>query len=141
MKVSRKRKASPVIPSASTGDIAFLLIIFFMATTKFDVKEGIKLVLPKATEENSEKTKSLTLTEKEMTRIQIQADGSIVINKEAPRRFDNSQLEALIKAKQDVNPKMLFKVITDREAKYSDMINVLDRLKGQKAENISLSTN
>ena len=141
MKVSRKRKGSPVIPSASTGDIAFLLIIFFMATTKFDVKEGIKLVLPKATEENSEKTQSLTLTEKEMNRIQIQADGTIVINKEAPRRFENSQLESLIKAKQDVNPKMLFKVITDREAKYSDMINVLDRLKAQKAENISLSTN
>lgn len=141
MKVSRKRKNNPEIPSCSTGDIAFLLIIFFMATTKFDVKEGIKLVLPKAAEENSEKTQSLTLTEKEMTRMQIQADGTIIINKEAPRRFENSALEALIKAKQEVNPKMLFKVITDREAKYSDMVNVLDRLKAQKAENISLSTN
>ncbi|MCD8481149.1 MAG: biopolymer transporter ExbD [Candidatus Cloacimonetes bacterium] len=28
------------------SDIAFLLIIFFMATTKFDVKEGIRIVLP-----------------------------------------------------------------------------------------------
>jgi biopolymer transport protein ExbD len=141
MKVSRKRKGNADIPTASTGDIAFLLIIFFMATTKFDVKEGIKLVLPKAAEENSEQTQSLTLTEKEMTRMQIQADGTIVINKDAPRRFENADLEALIKAKQDMNPKMLFKVITDREAKYSDMINVLDRLKAQKAENISLSTN
>ncbi|HRY84081.1 MAG TPA: biopolymer transporter ExbD [Candidatus Cloacimonadota bacterium] len=141
MKVSRKRKGNADIPTASTGDIAFLMIIFFMATTKFDVKEGIKLVLPKAAEENSEQTQSLTLTEKEMTRMQIQADGTIVINKEAPRRFENNDLEALIKAKQEMNPKMLFKVITDREAKYSDMVNVLDRLKAQKAENISLSTN
>ena len=52
------------IPTASTGDIAFLLIIFFMSTTKFDVKEGIKLVLPQAAEVESGKTQTLTLTEK-----------------------------------------------------------------------------
>ena len=46
MKIARKRRLKAEIPTASTGDIAFLLIVFFMATTKFDVKEGIKLVLP-----------------------------------------------------------------------------------------------
>ncbi len=141
MKIGRKRKGRSEIPQASMSDIAFLLIIFFMATTKFDVKEGIKLVLPKATESESEQTQSLTLTEKEMTRMQILSDGTLVINKEAPRKYENYELEALIKAKQKINPKMLFKVITDREAKYSEMVNVLDRLKAAKAENISLSTN
>ena len=36
---------------------------------------------------------------------------------------------------------MIFKVITDREAQYNEMIRVVDRLKAQKAEKISLSTN
>jgi biopolymer transport protein ExbD len=141
MKIGRKRKGKVEIPTASTADIAFLLIIFFMATTKFDVKEGIKIVLPQATEKQEGKTQSLTLTEKEMTRLQITADGQIVVNKEAPRTIENAELDNLIQQKVKINPDMIFKVITDREAKYSEMVRVVDRLKAAKIEKISLSTN
>jgi len=141
MKIGRKRKAKSEIPTASTSDIAFLLIIFFMATTKFDVKEGIKIVLPQATQKQEGQTQSLTLTEKEMTRLQILADGLIVVNKEAPRTLENNDLDALIQQKVKVNPDMIFKVITDREAKYSETVRVVDRLKAAKIEKISLSTN
>ncbi len=141
MKIARKRKAKSEIPTASTSDIAFLLIIFFMATTKFDVKEGIKIVLPQATEKQEGQVQSLTLTEKEMTRLQIMADGQIVVNKEAPRNIENSELDALIQKKVKENQDMIFKVITDREANYSEMVRVVDRLKAAKIEKISLSTN
>ena len=128
------------IPTASTGDIAFLLIIFFMSTTRFDVKEGIKLVLPQAAEVESGKTQTLTLTEKEMTRIQILPDGQIILNREAPRFLDSSELDVIIQQKVKINPDMIFKVITDRDTKYSEMIRVVDRLKAAKIEKISLST-
>jgi biopolymer transport protein ExbD len=141
MKIGRKRKAKSEIPTASTSDIAFLLIIFFMATTKFDVKEGIKIVLTQATQKQEGQTQSLTLTEKEMTRLQILADGLIVVNKEAPRALENNDIDALIQQKVKINPDMIFKVITDREAKYSEMVRVVDRLKAAKIEKISLSTN
>ena len=141
MKIGRKRKAKSEIPTASTSDIAFLLIIFFMATTKVDVKEGIKIVLPQATQKQEGQTQSLTLTEKEMTRLQINADGQIVVNKEAPRTIENVELDNLIQQKVKINPDMIFKVITDREAKYSEMVRVVDRLKAAKIEKISLSTN
>ncbi|HOH46480.1 MAG TPA: biopolymer transporter ExbD [Candidatus Cloacimonadota bacterium] len=140
MKIGRKRKGKTEIPTSSMSDIAFLLIIFFMATTKFDVKEGIKLVLPQATEEQ-EGSQTLTLTEKEMTRFQIVPDGTVAVNKDNPRRFDAATLDALIKTKLRENPQMIFKVITDRDARYEHMIFVVDRLKAQKAEKISLSTN
>ena len=141
MKIGRKRKGKAEIPTASTADIAFLLIVFFMATTKFDVKEGIKIVLPQATQKQETPVKSLTLTEKEMTRLQITADGQIVVNKEAPRTIENSELDALIQQKVKINPDMIFKIITDREAKYNEMVRVVDRLKAAKIEKISLSTN
>jgi len=141
MKIGRKRKGKAEIPTSSMSDIAFLLIIFFMATTKFDVKEGIKIVLPQAAQESSEKVETITLTEKEMTRMQILPDGTIVINKESPREIGNPELDALIKQKLDINDQMIFKVITDREAKYSETIRVVDRLKAANAEKISLSTN
>ena len=140
MKIGRKRKGKAAIPTASMSDIAFLLIIFFMSTTKFDVKEGIKLVLPQAAESQENKTKTLTLTEKEMTRLQIFPDGQIAVNREAPRYIDSEELAVIIQQKVQINPDMIFKVITDREAKYNDMIRVIDRLKAAKIEKISLST-
>ena len=116
MKIGRKRKGKAEIPTSSMSDIAFLLIIFFMATTKFDVKEGIKIVLPQATEKQENQVQSLTLTEKEMTRLQILADGQIVVNKEAPRTIESGELDDLIQQKVKENQDMIFKVITDREA-------------------------
>jgi biopolymer transport protein ExbD len=123
------------------SDIAFLLIIFFMATTKFDVKEGIKIVLPQSSTSTTENVETLTLTEKEMTRFQIMPDGSIAVNKEAPRTIESTELDAMIQKKVELNDQMIFRVITDREAKYSETIRVVDRLKAAKAEKISLSTN
>ncbi len=141
MKIGRKRKGKAEIPTSSMSDIAFLLIIFFMATTKFDVKEGIKIVLPQAAADSAEKVETLTLTENEMTRMQILANGLIVINKESPREIANTELDVIIKDRLAVNNQMIFKVITDREANYSEMIRVVDRLKAADAEKISLSTN
>lgn len=142
MKISRKRKGKVSIPTASTADIAFLLIVFFMSTTKFDVKEGIKLVLPAMAPDNSEgKAETIQLGEDKMTRLQVQEDGTIILNKEAARHIEDAELDAIIQQKLRVNQDMIFRVITDRNAQYKDMIRVVDRLKAQKAEKISLSTN
>ena len=40
---------SEVIPTASMADITFLLIIFFMVGTVFNVEKGIEMNLPKST--------------------------------------------------------------------------------------------
>jgi biopolymer transport protein ExbD len=141
MKIGRKRKGKAEIPTSSMSDIAFLLIVFFMATTKFDVKEGIRIVLPQAAEEGSEQSQNLTLTENEMTRLQITEDGRLAVNNDAPRNFESGELDALIQQKLKINQQMIFKVITDREATYNNMIRVVDRLKAANIEKISLSTN
>lgn len=141
MKIGRKRKSKAEIPTASMSDIAFLLIIFFMATTKFDVKEGIRMVLPRPAPDDDEKTEIITLTEKEMTRVQITPTGLIAINNDAPADIDNRELDTIIKDKLDENREMIFRIITDRDAKYNDMIRVVDRLKAANVEKISLSTN
>ncbi|MGB4309506.1 MAG: biopolymer transporter ExbD, partial [Candidatus Cloacimonadaceae bacterium] len=142
MNISRKRKGKVSIPTASTADIAFLLIVFFMSTTKFDVKEGIKLVLPAMAPDSSEgKAETIQLGEDKMTRLQVQEDGTIILNKEAARHIEDAELDAIIQQKLRVNQDMIFRVITDRNAQYKDMIRVVDRLKAQKAEKISLSTN
>jgi biopolymer transport protein ExbD len=117
MKISRKRKKGADIPTASTADIAFLLIIFFMATTKFDV------------------------TEDKMLKIFITGNGEIMLNDENVGVFNQTLIDERIKQALKLNSKMIFSVKTDREAKYNEMIRILDRLKASGAEMISLSTN
>jgi biopolymer transport protein ExbD len=75
-----------------------------------------------------------------MTRFQIRADGTIGINDEVPRVIENFELDSIITSKLKLNELMIFRIITEREAKYSEMVRVIDRLKAAKAEKISLST-
>ncbi len=136
--IKRKRKAGLTIPTASTGDIAFLLIIFFMSTTKFDTKIGLGLTLPPAAVEGAEKVK---IAEKNMTRIFISKDGQFLVNDQLMARQDLPKLEDMIRKSVSENPKMVISLKTDREASYDDMIMVLDRLQKAGAAKIALSTN
>lgn len=54
MKLERKRKQLGGIPTASLSDVAFLLLIFFLTTTKFDIKKGLGLVLPPPSDPSQE---------------------------------------------------------------------------------------
>ena len=65
-----KPKASGDIPDASLPDIAFLLLIFFLVTTTFEVQKGIAYKLPRKPDENIEEvvieeTNRLVLTVKQ----------------------------------------------------------------------------
>jgi biopolymer transport protein ExbD len=155
MKVSRRIKKKAEIPTASTGDIAFLLIIFFMSTTKFDVKEGVKVQLNKALPSQQQSTTEIKLTEQEMTRIEITENGFLSINNQEPRYFSDADLDKLIKDKvemrEEINRKstspevkkvkMLFLVKTNSEAKYSEMVRVVDHLVTYRDRSmISIST-
>ena len=55
MELRRKRKDLGGIPTASMSDVAFLLLVFFLSTTKFDIKKGLGLVLPAAAEKAEKK--------------------------------------------------------------------------------------
>ena len=156
MKIPKKKRMSVAIPTTSTGDISFLLIVFFMATTKFDVKEGVKVMLNKASMADQEVPQTqIKLTEREMTRLEITESGMIKVNTEEPRIYSDAELDKLIRDKVEWREKlsssssdpveralkMLFLVKTDSEAKYSDMVRVVDHLVPYRDRSqISIST-
>jgi len=47
MAIKKRKTIAAAIPTASMADIAFLLIVFFMVTTKFDV-DRTRVTLPKS---------------------------------------------------------------------------------------------
>jgi len=135
MKIARKRKSLGGIPTASMSDVAFLLLVFFLSTTKFDIKKGLGLVLPPA---STMADKKVRLKDENITKVWINKDGLVAVNQE---EIPLNQLEATIRNLVKNNPDMVISLKTDRKSKYHHMVSVLDKLQASGAEKISLSTN
>jgi len=135
MKLGRKRKNLGGIPTTSTSDISFLLLVFFLSTTTFDIKKGLGLVLPPASDPTQQKAK---IKDENLTKVWINKDGIVAVNESEVPLED---LEKVIRNKVKGNPDMVVSLKTDRKSNYEYMVRVLDLLQAAGAEKISLSTN
>jgi len=131
---SKKPRLIPKIPTSSMADVAFLLLVFFLVTTKFDVKEGLGLVLPPHTESGGQKVK---IKQENLTKIKVNRRGDIAVNDEIVTPVE---LERIVNEKITENPKMVFVLEADRRAKYEMMVRALDRLLAAGSQTVSLST-
>ncbi len=129
-KVRKKAK----IPTASMADVAFLLLVFFLVTTKFDIKKGLGLVLPPHAESGGKKVK---IKKKSLTKIMVNSKGQIAVDN---KLTSLSQLKKVVKQKLLDNPKMVFVLEAERHCKYNMMVQTLDKLLSAGAQTISLST-
>ena len=128
------------IPTASMSDIAFLLLVFFLSTTKFDIKKGLGLVLPPTAELPD--VQKVKLKDENITKVLINKEGKILLKTfDSEESIQMNQLEEKIKAIVSGNPDMVISLKTDRKAKYQYIVMALDRLQSAGAEKISLSTN
>ena len=140
MELRRKRKNTGGIPTASMSDIAFLLLVFFLSTTKFDIKKGLGLVLPPTAELPD--VQKVKLKDENITKVLINKEGKILLKTfDSEETIQMNQLEAKINGIVSGNPDMVISLKTDRKAKYQYMVMALDRLQAAGAEKISLSTN
>ncbi len=135
----RKRKDLGGIPTASMSDVAFLLLVFFLSTTKFDIKKGLGIVLPAVSDGTQKKVK---LKDDNLTKIWIDKDGIITLISGGDERVvPMNELQKIIHKIVNDNPDMVISLKTDRKSKYQYMVKVLDKLQASGAEKISLSTN
>ena len=122
----KKSKVSDGVNMASTADIAFLLLIFFLVTTTFPKDKGLSIVLPEPGEEAQVSQKNILI-------VDVKRGESQQIVQMRP-----SEIEGLWRQEVSANPNMIAAVKTDPEAPYKFMIDVLDALKRANAERISL---
>ena len=117
MKLKQTRKPEAVIPVAAMSDIAFLLIIFFMLTSKL-TEQGIDLKLPKAE----------TAEEKEVKQMSIVVDRTNrVYYNGAPATFQELETElgkGLEKATKDEEKVVSIK--GDATSQYETVFNCID---------------
>jgi len=135
MLLKTRTRVSTEIPTASTADIAFLLIIFFLVTTVFSDDKGLQLVLPEATAEQ------VKISRKNIFHIFIYPDGQISIKRGRDpheQMVAKDDIQGIMRAELDANPNLIAAVKVDENSSYKDMIDVLDELQLAEATRISI---
>jgi biopolymer transport protein ExbD len=133
MAFKRKSKVAAEIPSASMSDIAFLLLIFFMTTTIFNVEKGIRLVLPA-------EGPSMKVKQTHIITVEVAEDGSIYLKtpdgtKPIPSKgLLKDELEKRLA--KDSELALIFEV--SEKANYEMMIDVFDEIKKANFQRIAL---
>ncbi len=133
-KTGSRERSRPNIPTASMGDIAFLIIIFFMTTSIFSRDKGLKIVLPEIGEEVKIKSENI------MT-VRVSPEGKVLIEDPVTKEFQVvtvPEVRDLVAAKLAANPDVAIALRVSRRAPYQTMVDVFDELKMAKAERISL---
>ncbi len=126
----RKKKAPPEVSMASTSDIAFLLLIFFIVSTVFNLEMGLTMILPSGQTESAAK-----VSRKNILEVKAHSDNTVTIAG-APVRVD--AIEDIVRDAQDANPKVVVVIETSPEANYGIMVDILDELKKAQIRKISL---
>ena len=140
MKLGRQKKVSSEIPTASTADIAFLLIVFFMVTTVFSATRGLQFDLPK-----EEDDQAVQIEEIAATYIQILPGGDILVDR-SPMELSELLNYLEPKMKEGVgNPNKPVIIRPDPDSEYRYLVDVYDELKqadkrGFYVKNISIPT-
>ncbi len=133
MAFKRKSKVSADIPAASMSDIAFLLLVFFMTTTIFNVEKGIRLVLPA-------EGPSLKVKQTHIITVQVAEDGSIyLITPDGTKPIPSKGLlkdELEKRLAKDSELALIFEV--SEKANYEMMIDVFDEIKKANFQRIAL---
>lgn len=130
----KKTKVSGEVPMASTADIAFLLLIFFLVTTVFPKDKGLAIVLPEQSEE-------VQVSQKNILHLVIQPTGVVDVKRGESQQVQQmraQEIEGLWRQEVAANPNLIAAVKTHPDAPYKFMVDVLDALHSANAERISL---
>jgi biopolymer transport protein ExbD len=125
----RPAQTPPEISQASTADIAFLLLIFFISTTVFEQEFGMQVLLPGLG------GKSVKVKRDNVLTVRAASDGAIYIE-DAPTPL--REVRGVLEGRLEANENLIISIETEGEAAYQRMIDVLDEVKAAGAERFSI---
>jgi len=129
MRIRRPRMPAAEIPQASQADIAFLLLIFFIATTEIGAEFGLQMILPGLGGKSAQVKRENVLT------ITADAAGGVYVRNEA---IALRELRNVIEGELAGNPNLIVSIETDGDARYELMVDVLDEVKLAQAPRFSI---
>ena len=126
---NRYRDDDEPIPTASMADITFLLIVFFMVSTVFDVSRGIRMRLPATATQQDIVDRGVTIS--------IDATHTLFLD---GKQAELSGLGKAVLDKLAGRSEGFVLIKSDQEVPYRYVVNVLDELLQAGISNIALPT-
>jgi biopolymer transport protein ExbD len=135
MKIKKTKSLEAQIPTASMADIAFLLIVFFMISTVFQV-DKTNVALPSSN--NGTRTEVV----KESAFVVITAEGTIKASdgQEDSALVNIEDIGIMAAAWMKARPSQPVVVKADKEAKYRYVDDVLEELRNAGVTNLKFLT-
>lgn len=130
-KIQRTRKKDTAIPSCSMGDIAFLLLLFFMVSTVF-VQEK-KFWVERERWPMAESIERVPRNN--TTTIYVMRNETILLD-DVPTKIESEEdvyVSTTLRSKKSENPDLIVCFRTDRDTKYGVMSDVMRQLQDAEA--------
>jgi biopolymer transport protein ExbD len=118
------------IPMESMADIAFLLLIFYLASAVLRTEAGLEVELPRA-------QNTMRQPREQITHIWIDAEGRVMIN---DLYVDYGDIAPTLVRKLRENPNLIIAINSDRRTRYRYMQRVLEEMKKAEAVRVSFTT-
>ncbi len=122
------------VTMASTSDISFLLLIFFIVSTIFAEEQGLIMILPG---KQKTETDTVKVAESNIATLRINYDNSLTLDR---KPIELAQVKSLIEARILANEKTVVVLETHPDAHYGTMVAALDELKLANARKLTLKT-
>lgn len=115
MFVRRNKRQVPGVNTASTADISFMLLIFFLVTTSMDVDKGLFRLLPSPEPQKQLKTETI-VDKNTLMALHVTADNRLLLN---DKPIEVSRLKGeIIQFVNRLGNRHLISIESDREADY-----------------------
>ena len=115
MFVRRNKRQVPGLNTASTADISFMLLIFFLVTTSMDVDKGLFRLLPSPEPQKQLKTETI-VDKNTLMALHVTADNRLLLN---DKPVEVSRLKGeIIQFVNRLGNRHLISIESDREADY-----------------------
>ncbi|MDQ6995963.1 MAG: biopolymer transporter ExbD [Mariprofundus sp.] len=130
MKLRQKKRMDYLVDITPLVDVVFLMLIFFMVSTTFNVSSSLKLDLPSS---------NATVQPKEIKQvtISINADGALYVQDE-PVLDKDLRKRVLNVSKGDPNMRVVLRA--DAETHHKRVVYVLDTLRGLGMSKVGIAT-
>ncbi|MEC5217711.1 biopolymer transport protein ExbD [Actimicrobium sp. GrIS 1.19] len=130
MKVQNEAKPYDTINVTPMLDLAYVLLVIFIVMTTASV-QGLKINLPKPS------NKPPTQEKKEVRIIQIQADGSLMLNGAG---LTMPELESRLASARARDPEMPVVIKGDPQVNYARVVDIIDMAGRLSISNVGLVT-
>lgn len=129
LKIKRKRRDAEEIPLASTSDIAFLLIVFFLTASALLEFRGVQIPLPKSD------APPMQILRENLFKIHISDAGEYTYEGKVIPLYD---LQKMVRKAADANPELVVVLRVSPNAPSSSVPVIIKRLQDERIVRFSM---